>query len=92
MRLSPHDPILAKMLLFKAARSRFSDATRKRPASVNQALALAPNDRQILRNQAATLANLGRDAEARELFQRYAALTSGQLATVAQYRAYLERL
>jgi hypothetical protein len=48
-----------------------------------------PNDRQILRVQAATLANLGRDAEARELYQRYAALTGGQLATLAQYRAYL---
>ena len=55
----------------------------------NQALALAPNDPQILRKQAATLANLGRDAEARELYQRYAALMGGKLATVAQYRAYL---
>ena len=42
-----------------------------------------------MRVQAATLANLGRDAEARELYQRYAALTGGQMATVAQYRAFL---
>jgi hypothetical protein len=40
-----------------------------------------PNDRQIMRVQAATLANLGRDAEARELYQRYAALTGGRVAT-----------
>ena len=30
----------------------------------NQALAVDPNDTQILRKQAATLGNLGRDAEA----------------------------
>jgi hypothetical protein len=34
-----------------------------------------------MRVQAATLANLGRGAEARELYQRYAALTGGQVAT-----------
>ena len=53
-----------------------------------QALALAPDDPQILRKQAATLANLGRDAEARELYQRYAALMGGRLVTVAQYRTF----
>ena len=42
---------------------------------LSQALTLSPNDRQILRYQAATLANLGRDGEAREVYQRYAALT-----------------
>ena len=57
-----------------------------------QALALAPDDPQILRKQAATLANLGRDAEARELFQRYAAPMGGKLVTVAQYRTYLNSL
>ena len=59
---------------------------------ISQALTLFPNDRQIMRVQAATLANLGRDAEARELYQRYAALTGGGMATVAQYRAYLMTL
>jgi hypothetical protein len=45
-----------------------------------------------MRVQAATLANLGHSAEARELYRRYAAQTGGELATVAQYRAYLETL
>ena len=45
---------------------------------MNQALTLTPNDRQILRKQAATLGNLGRDAEARDVYQRFAALMGGQ--------------
>ena len=92
MRLSPHDPGLARMLLFKAVALVVLGRDAEASALLNQALALVPNDRQILRIQAATLANLGRDAEARELYQRYAALTGGQLATVAQYRAYLMTL
>ena len=89
IRLSPHDPILAKMLRWKADALELLGRDAEAAGFGNQALALTPNDPQILRKQAATLANLGRDAEARELYQRYAALMSGKLTTVAQYRAYL---
>jgi adenylate cyclase len=92
MRLSPRDPSLAKMLLFKALALVVLGRDVEASVLGNQALALSPNDRQIMRVQAATLANVGRDAEARELYQRYAALTGGRMATVAQYRAYLTTL
>ncbi len=92
MRLSPRDPGLAKMLLFKALALVVLGRDAEASVLLNQALALFPNDRQIMRVQAATLANLGRDAEARELYRRYAALTGGGMATVAQYRAYLTTL
>jgi len=89
IRLSPHDPSLAKMLRWKADALEILGRAAEASVLGNQALAVSPNDTQILRKQAATLANLGRDAEARELFQRYAALMGGKLVTVAQYRAYL---
>jgi adenylate cyclase len=92
MRLSPRDPALARMLLYKAEALEVLGRDAEASVLLNQALALAPDDRQILRVQAATLANLGRDAEARELYRRYAALTGGQFATVAQYRAFLEHM
>ena len=57
-----------------------------------EALALSPNDRQILRYQAATLADLGRDGEAREVYRRYAALTGTGMATIAQFRAFITPL
>src|SRR5271155_167024 len=79
IRLSPHDPILAKMLRWKADALEFLGRDEEASVLGNQALAVAPNDPQILRKQAATLANLGRDAEARELYQRYAALMGGKL-------------
>ena len=90
MRFSPRDPSLARMLMFKALALVVLGRDAEASALLNQALALAPNDRQIMRVQAATLANLGRDAEARELYRRYAALTGGQMATIAQYRAFLK--
>ncbi len=89
IRLSPHDPRLAKTLRWKADALEFLGRDAEASVLGNQALAVDPNDPQILRKQAATLANLGRDAEARELYQRYAALMGGKLATVAQYRAYM---
>lgn len=92
MRLSPHDIGLPRMLLFKTNALEVLGRDAEASVLLNQALALIPNDRQILRVQAATLANLGRNAEARELNQRYAALTGGQLATFAQYRAFLTTL
>ena len=90
MRFSPRDPGLKAMLLFKALALVVLGRDAEASALLNQALTLAPNDRQLMRIQAATLANLGRDAEARELYRRYAALTGGQMATVAQYRAFLK--
>ena len=89
IRLSPHDPSLAKMLRWKADALEFLGRDAEASVVGNQALAVAPNDTQILRKQAATLGNLGRGAEARELYQRYAALMGGKLVTIAQYRAYL---
>ena len=92
MRLSPRDPGLPRLLLFKAGALEVLGRDAEASVLLNQASTLSPNDRTIMRAQAATLANLGRDAEARELYQRYAALAGGQMATVAQYRAYLMRL
>ena len=92
LRLSPRDPGLARLLLFKAFALLVLGRDAEASGLINQALTLLPNDRQIMRVQAATLANLGRVAEARELYRRYAALTGAQLATVAQYRAYLMTL
>jgi TolB-like protein/Tfp pilus assembly protein PilF len=92
MRLSPRDPSLARMLLAKAGALGVLGHDAEASVLLNQGLTLTPNDRQIVGLQVATLANLGRDAEARELYQRYAALTGGRMATVAQNRAYFERL
>jgi adenylate cyclase len=92
LRLSPRDPGLARLLLFKAFALLVLGRDAEASVLMNQALTLLPNDRQIMRVQAATLANLGHSAEARELYRRYAAQTGGELATVAQYRAYLETL
>jgi adenylate cyclase len=92
LRLSPRDPGLARLLLFKAFALLVLGRDAEASVLMDQALTLLPNDRQIMRVQAATLANLGRNAEARELYRRYAAQTGGQLATVAQYRGYLETL
>jgi adenylate cyclase len=89
MRLSPHDPLLGKMLRWKADALELLGRDQEASVFGAQALAFAPNDTQILRKQAATLGNLGRDAEAGELYQRYAALMGGKLTTIAQYRAYL---
>ena len=92
MRLSPLAFDLPHLLLYKALAlvvlGRDAEATNL----LSQALTLSPDDRQILRYQAATLANLGRDGEAREVYHRYAALTGTQMATVAQYRAFITRL
>jgi len=92
MRLSPHDPSLPIILYVKALALSVLGRDAEALASVNQALTLAPSSRLFMRIQAATLANLGRDAEAREAYQRYAALTGGQLATLAQYKPYLEHV
>jgi adenylate cyclase len=92
LRLSPRDPGLARLLLFKAFALLVLGRDAEASVLMDQALTLLPNDRQIMRVQAATLANLGRNAEARELYRRYAAQTGWQLATVAQYRGYLETL
>jgi adenylate cyclase len=90
MRLSPHDPGLAWMLQYKADALQILGRDAEASVLQTQALALLPNEPEFLRKTAATLANLGREAEARELYQRYAALMGGKLATVAQYRAYLK--
>jgi TolB-like protein/Flp pilus assembly protein TadD len=92
MRLSPRDPSLTFLLFDKALALLVLERDAEASAVLNQALTLAPNNRQLLRTQAATLANLGRVGEARELYQRYAALTGGKLATVAQYKAFVTRV
>jgi adenylate cyclase len=92
LRLSPHDPDLSQFLLYKAEADSVLGRDREASSLLAQALALAPDDRAILRVQAATLANLDRDGEAKEVYQRYAALATGQLATMAQYKTYLTRL
>ena len=92
MRLSPRDPSVLFLLIFKAM--AFSALGRDGEAEglLDQALTLAPNNWTTLRYQAATLANLGRETEAREVYQRYSVLAGGQMATVAQYRAFITRL
>jgi hypothetical protein len=44
-----------------------------------------------LRLRVVFLSNLGRDREAREAYQRYAAQPGKKISTVAEYRAYLAR-
>jgi TolB-like protein len=68
IRLSPHDPSLAKMLRWKGDALELLGRDEEASVLGSEALALTPNDPQILRKQAATLGNLGRDAEARELY------------------------
>ncbi len=92
MRLSPHDPSLPIILYVKALALSVLGRDAEALAAIHQALTLAPNSRLFMRIWAATLANLGRDAEAREAYQRYAALAGGQLATLAQYKPYLEHV
>jgi adenylate cyclase len=92
MRLSPLAFDLPHLLLYKALALVVLGRDAEASSLLSRALTLSPNDRQILRYQAATLANLGRDSEAREVYHRYAALTGTQMATVAQYRAFITRL
>jgi adenylate cyclase len=77
MRLSPHDPGLAFMLQYKADALQILGRDAEASVLQTRALALLPNEPEFLRKTAATLGNLGREAEARELYQRYAARMGG---------------
>jgi tetratricopeptide (TPR) repeat protein len=92
LRLSPRDPALAQFLLYKAQALSVLGRDNEAAVLLARALELAPDDRPILRVSAATLGNLGHASEAREIFQRYAALAGKQLTTLAQYKAYLTHL
>ena len=92
MRLSPRDPGMWYFVFEKGLALSVLGRDSEALALVNQALVLAPADRQFLRLKAATLGNLGRDSEAHEVYQRYAAIAGGQLTTLAQYNAYLTGL
>ena len=83
MLLSPRDPNLPDWLRSKAI--ALGVLGRDAEASVlwNQALTLSPTNREMLGAQAATLANLGRDDEAREIYQRYVAAGEGKPTTIS---------
>jgi hypothetical protein len=73
-------------------RSRIPDSRARRGSvGCHQSGSLAPNSRGFMRMQTASLANLGRDVEAREAYQRYAELAGGQLTTMAQHKTLLMR-
>ena len=86
MLLSPRDPNLPFWLHYKALAlgvlGRDAEASDLR----RQALTLAPANREMLFAQAATLANLGHDDEARAVYQRYVAAGEGKPTTIADLK------
>ncbi len=88
MLLSPRDPNLPILLKHKASALGALGRDAEASALGTQALTLSPNDRETLGAQAATLANLGREGEAREVYQRFVAAGGGQRTTVADLKLY----
>ena len=91
MRLSPRDPALPRLLLFKAVALGVLGHDAEASVLLNRPDSVAERSSDYA-GSSGHARQSWRDAEARELYQRYAALTGGQLATVAQYRAYLMTL
>jgi adenylate cyclase len=90
MRLSPHDPFIAQFFATKA----FAFAILGRDAEAltlqDHLLILVQNPppRAYLGLRVILLANLGRDQEAREAYQRY---SDGKVKNLADLRVYLSR-
>ena len=92
MRLSPHDPLLFVFILGKANALSVLGRDAEALTWYDHAQSLSPNNLTCMWARAFTLANLGRDQEAREAYQRYAALPGKKIETLADYRALLSRV
>ena len=92
MLLSPRDPNLAFWLHNKALALVVLGRDAEASALLTQALTLSPTNRDMLGAQAATLANLGRDDEAREVYQRFVAAGPGKPTTIADIKKYYASL
>jgi adenylate cyclase len=88
VRLSPHDPDLYGLFLTKAAALDVAGRDSEALDWVRRSLALAPEFRSAQRREIAILEKLGRDAEAREAYQRYSARPGVAYFSLCQF--YLE--
>ena len=86
MLLSPRDPNLPYWLHEKAVALGVLGRDAEASDLWRQALTLAPANREMLAAQAATLANLGRDDEARAVYPRYLAAGEGKPTTIADLK------
>jgi adenylate cyclase len=91
MRLSPHDPYLTQFIGIKASALLVLGRDAEALTWYDRFLSLAPNNPPFLRTRAFLLANLGRDQEARDAYQHYAALPEKKIENLADYKAYLSR-
>ncbi len=88
MLLSPRDPNLPLLLKDKALALGALGRDAEASTLLTQALTLSPNDRENLGAQAAALADLGREGEARDVYQRFVAAGGGQRTTIADLKLY----
>jgi adenylate cyclase len=86
LRLSPRDPLVYAFLRTKGlglfALGRYDEAAE----AYRQSLAVNPELRDGYAMLSASLAMMGRDADAREMLQRYLALPAGVARSIAQYK------
>jgi adenylate cyclase len=86
LRLSPRDPLAYAFLRTKGlglfALKRYNEASE----AYRQSLAVNPELRDCYAMLSASLALMGRDADAREMLQRYLALSAGAAKSIAQYK------
>jgi adenylate cyclase len=86
LRLSPRDPLAYAFLRTKGlglfALRRYDEAAE----AYRQSLAVNPELRDCYAMLSASLAMAGRDAEAREMLQRYLELPAGAAKSIAQYK------
>ncbi len=86
LRLSPRDPLAYAFLRTKGlglfALGRYDEAAE----AYRESLAVNPELRDGYAMLSASLAMMGRDADAREMLQRYLALPAGAARSIAQYK------
>jgi tetratricopeptide (TPR) repeat protein len=86
LRLSPRDPLAYAFLRTKGlglfALGRYDEASE----AYRQSLAVNPELRDGYAMLSASLAMMGRDADAREMMRRYLALPAGAAKSIAQYK------
>jgi class 3 adenylate cyclase/TolB-like protein/predicted Zn-dependent protease len=91
IRLSPLDPSLYGLFLTKGAALDVLQRDSEALDWVRRSLAVAPEFQAAQRLEIAILEKLGRDAEAREAYQRYSALPGGPYFSLCQFNLEADR-
>ena len=91
IRLSPRDPFLPSFLMIKVFALSVLLRDEEALPLLHQALSFMPSNSQAWRMQVILFSNLGRDREAHEAYEHYAALPGKKFETVSAYRSFLLR-